>query len=454
MAVYDRWHTAEGDKPCEHSRGRHKLYPSAVHGRGMRWQVQYENPLAEGPRRVKKNFALRDPGPGELPDPEKHASAYDSLMQGKIVTRTYTDPNAGSVTLRQYAEELRKGRKIPNPETAADLEGRLRLHVYEGEPDSGRTPMDAPSIGQHPMSLLAAQPSLVAAWAAAIPLSPIRARHVMGDVSYCFRVAMDDNVVHRDPTQAQSVTWPQVGPTRARAWTAGQADAMRAELPARWRVLVDIGTGAGLRQGEMLALGTGDVDWLVRDDPRVRVLRQLKYVKGEFYFAPVKNRKRHSAPLSPALRERLQRHLDEFPAADVTLPWHDPEDAGRGGRHGKPVTVRLILRTAQGLPAGRHSLDNTWRRARRRAGVTPDDGREREDGCHALRHTFVSTQLRAGTDIVRVAEFIGDSVKTVVETYAHFLPGGSDEDARAAVDAFLHPGACAPDVPGAGESAR
>jgi integrase len=458
MAVYDRWHVTprEGEQlqPCACGKGRNRLYPSAVHGQARRWQVQWEDPAAPARKRRKRNFALRDPARGEEPDPERHASAFDALTQGKIVTRTYTDPNAGKVTLRQFAEKLRQGRRIPNPQTAADLEGRLRLHVYEGEPGSGRTPMDAPSIGQHPMALLAAQPSLVAAWAAAIPLSPIRARHVMGDVSYCFRVAIDDNVVHRDPTQAQSVTWPQIGPSRARAWTAAQADAMRAELPARWRVLVDIGTGAGLRQGEMLALGTGDVDWLTRDDPRVRVVRQLRYAGGEFSFAPLKNRKPHSAPLSPELKLRLQRHLDEFPAVEVTLPWHDPADAGRGGRHGKPVTARLIVTTARGLPAGRHSLDNTWRRARRRAGITPEDGREREDGCHALRHTFVSTQLRAGTDVVRVAEFIGDSVKTVVDTYAHFMPGGDDGDARAAVDAFLRPAPCAPDVPSAGESAR
>ncbi len=44
MSIYDRWHKirpSPGDEPCrEHSRGRTKLYPTADHGKGERWQVR------------------------------------------------------------------------------------------------------------------------------------------------------------------------------------------------------------------------------------------------------------------------------------------------------------------------------------------------------------------------------------------------------------------------------
>jgi integrase len=442
MAVYDRWHCdpEPGAQPCKCGRGRNRLYPSAVHLKGDRWQVRWRNPAG---KQKKRNFAERD---GK--DPERYADAFDKVIAASILNRTYIDPSAGEVTLQEYAEQLRKARKIHNEETAADLEGRLRLHVYEGEPESGLTPRGAPSIGQHPMGLLASRPSIVAAWAAAIPLSPIRARHVMGDVSYVFRVGVADSVVQRDPLRMEGVPWPKGGPAPARPWSLAQLEAMRAELPERYAVLLDIGAATGQRQGEMLGLGTDDVDWLKRDDPRVRVVRQLKFLGGIPYFAPLKNRKPHSAPLTPELKTRLAAHLERFPAVAVTLPWHDPEDKQRDG---KPVTVRLIVTGPSGRPVLGNSLNNTWRRAARRAGVTPEDGSPRADGCHALRHTFVSVQLRRGVDIVRVAEFIGDSVKTVVDTYAHFMPGGDDGDARAAVDEFFTPvpgdGACAPEVP-------
>jgi integrase len=437
VAVHDRWHKApaDGAVPCRCGKGRNRLYPSARHQQGARWQVRWRDP-ATGKQKAR-DFALRD---GD--DPNTCADAYDALIQGRIVTRTYTDPRAGDVTLMAYAEQLRRARKIPNDETAADYEGRMRLHVYEGEPGSGLTPRGAPSIGQYPMGLLDARPSIVAAWAAAIPLSPVRARHVMGDVSYVFRVAADDGIVRRDPVHAASVEWPRDDPGRARPWTREQLEAMRARLPERYRILLDIGAGTGQRQGEMLALGTDDVDWLVRDDPRVRVMRQLKFVGGKPVFAPLKNRKVHSAPLSPLLKERLAARLERVPAVEARLPWHDPADKRR---HGQLVTVRLIVTTPGGRPVQGGSLNNTWRRCAVAAGVTPEGESPRADGCHALRHTFVSTQLRAGADIVRVAHWIGDSVRTVVETYAHMMPGGDDGDARAAVDEFLGEPPCAPD---------
>lgn len=427
MAVYDRWHRdgQPGDQPCKCGRGRNRLYPAAGHGRGDRWQVRWRDP-ATG-RQRKKNFALRDGT-----DANEHADAFDKTIAAQILTRTYVDPRAGEITLKTYAERLREARKIPNSESAADLEGRLRNHVY-------------PSIGQHAMSLLAAQPSIIAAWAAGLPLSPIRARHVLGDVSYVFRTAMGDGIVMRDPTRVPSVVWPKITGHRARPWSLEQVEAMRAQLPARYRVLLDLGVGTGMRQGEMLGLGADDVDWLKLHDPRVRVTRQLKYVDGQLWFAPLKNRKPHAPPLSPETKRRLQRHLEEYPPVSVTLPWLDPADKDR---HGKPFTARLIVTTAAGRGVPGTSLNNAWRRAVKRAGVTPEGGRPRDDGPHALRHTFVSTQLRAGIDLVRVASWIGDSVQTVAAIYAHMMPGGDDFDGRAAVDAFFSgEPASAPDVP-------
>jgi integrase len=89
--------------------------------------------------------------------------------------------------------------------------------------------------------------------------------------------------------------------------------------------------------------------------------------------------------------------------------------------------------------------DRAWHPAVSRALAAEGAERTREDGCHALRHTFVSVQLAGGTDIVRVAAMIGDTVAVTAKTYAHLMPGHDDSGARAAADAFL--ASCAPDVP-------
>jgi integrase len=439
VAVYDRWHKDDGDKPCEHSRGRHRLYPSAVHGQGRRWQVQWEDPNAPGRRRLKRSFDLRDPGPGELPDRNRHASAFDKEIQGSIVRQDYADPNAGNVTFREYAETWRMTR-THSEHSAALLAARFRNHVYEDDAGGGRAPKGAVSIGQHPMSLLRQRPSLTAAWAASLK-GPLPAqnsrRQLIGDVSAVFAAAVEDGVIGRNPVRSSTVDVPGRGETKARPFTAAEVGAIGARLPPRLRILARLGAGMGAREMELAALGVHDVQFLGRR-PRVRVERQLKRVNGQAVFAPLKNRKPHSVPLAPAVADALARHLEEFPAAEVTLPWHEP-----GSKlHGTMVPVRLLLSGEGGVPLTAGALQSAWRSAtgRKVKGMNP----------HRLRHTYASMQLRKGVDVVRVAAWLGDTVAVVVRTYAHLMPGDDEADGRAAVDDFF--GLCAPDVPGEGEN--
>jgi hypothetical protein len=55
---------------------------------------------------------------------------------------------------------------------------------------------------------------------------------------------------------------------------------------------------------------------------------------------------------------------------------------------------------------------------------------------HVLRHTAASARLTAGVDIAAVAAWLGDTVKTVLETYAHMMPG-ADERGRRAMSSLL-----------------
>src|SRR5215469_2249188 len=445
MGVYDRWHRQPqpGEQACRCSRGKGRLYPSSSHLAGDRWQVRWRDPFTGKQR--KRNFALKDG-----PDPDRHAAAFDAAIQGSIVTRNYTDPKAGSITLEAYARQWQAGRKA-DVNNAADVERRLRLHVYADpeDPDSGRTVRGGLAIGQHPMGLLARRPSLVSAWIASLPLAPGTALHVVTHVSAVFAAAIDDGIVGANPVRAGSVKLPSAGRTLARAWSLDMVRAVAAELPPRWRVVPELGAGTGMRRGEMLGLGVADIGFLERD-PRVAVSRSLKLVGGQLRFGPVKNRKPHAPPLAQSVAVRRARHLEEFPARTVTLPWHDPGDRER---HGMPVTVALVVSNDDGSPVNPDWFSLRWGRARKRAGITPEGRRGREDGCHALRHTAASRWLRERIDIVRVAAWLGDTVQMVASTYAHLMPDDDDDDGRAAVDAFFA-GTDAPDVPDSAASRK
>jgi integrase len=171
------------------------------------------------------------------------------------------------------------------------------------------------------------------------------------------------------------------------------------------------------------------------------VTRQVKLVGGRPHFAPLKNRRPRLVPLAASLAPRLARHMELYPPAEVTLPWHDLRDPGA---HGRLVTARLVLSRPDGRPLSRTAFNGSvWRPAQARAGITPPraPGEKRApargDGCHALRHTAASVWLRAGVDVVRAAAWLGDTPAVVLSTYAHLMPGDSGDDGRAAVDRFF-----------------
>lgn len=445
MAVYDRWHREpDGNgEPCRCRNGRGgRLYPSADHLKGDRWQVRWRDP-ATG-KQKKKNFALKD---GR--DANTHAEAFDKLVQGRIQTRNYTDPDAGNVTFRDYAEQWRASRTHGDV-TARNVESRLRNHVYEGEPDSGRTPKGGVSIGQHAMGLLAQRPTLCASWIAAMPLAKGSRRGVVSAALSVFDAAVEDGIIGRNPLRSPAVERPGRADRDAEPFTAAELDAIAAKMDERYRVIPRLAAGTGMRQMEMSGLGADDVH-ATGKRPRIRVARQLLTVGGELRFAPVKNRKPHDVPLAEPVADALEDHMRRFPPVPVTLPWHEPGSK----MHGQPVTVRLVLTRPDGTPLTRGSSGSAWETGVRRAlkGKVPGAGKGRRTrgyNIHRARHTAASAWLRAGVDVVRVASWLGDTVKVVTETYAHLMPDDHDGEAagRQAVADFFRPSA--PGVPQAG----
>jgi integrase len=416
VSVYDRWWKTQRQPD-----GSARRVPSNDYGCERRWQVRWRD---ENGKQRKRSFARKSGS-----DPEKCAEAFDAKVKTQLDDGSYVDPANASVRFQAFAEDWRKSR-THDVVTASRVERELRLHVY-------------PVIGGRTLRELGKRPSLVQAWISGIKLAPSSARQVIRDVSSVFIAAMDDGLISRNPVQAKSVTRPKVPEKKAQPWTLGQVEAMADALPGRFAVLPYLGAGTGMRQGELFGLSVDDVDFLRKV---IHVRRQVWLIAGKPCFAPVKNGKMHDVPLAESLVPVLAEHIRLHPPVSVTLPWRVPG--------GKPITFSLLVTRPGGTAMDRTRFgESHWRPAQERAGIVVRHGGKRpaarDQGMHALRHTAASAWLAAGVDIVGVAAWLGDTVKTVWETYAHLMPD-ADDRGRTAMDLFFTGGASARDVPAGG----
>jgi integrase len=454
MAVYDRWHTHEPRivdglpvKPCKHSRGKHKLYPSADHGQGDRWQVRWRDPSRpKGKQQQKKNFELLGGGTDEV-DPERYAKAFDAQNTHALNTDSYVDPKAGQVLLEEYAKEWLKGQ--------AGQDGRLRVlrnhlaHIYnvEAGPRSARRKGPSP-IGSIPIATLAKRPSLIQKWVKSLEakkLSPNYQNQIAGTLSSIFISAIDDGIVGRNPVRARSVRLPSRAKPKARCLTRAQLDLVVESLGCD-ALVAWLGVSLGLRQGEIFGLAVEDIDFLGHDR-KVRVLRQvaIEYIERENgtkegvpVFRRPKRGKEREVPLADNLGLKISAHIKAYPPRKVTLPWGKPD--------GPPVTANLLFWSTLGgvSPYTDGYFKYRWRRARKVAALP----KGREWGMHVLRHTYASVQLAGGVDVRKLSTWLGhEDPGFCLRTYTHFMPD-TQELGRKATDVFLA-GPSALDVPSA-----
>ena len=114
---------------------------TARHGTGLRWRVRYLDP---GGAERSKSFARK-------PDAERFLTA----TAAKVQDGTWSDPALGRLTLRRYAEEVYLPAQTSEATTQEAVELRFRLHIL-------------PVLGDRALGQLAAEPSVIRAWAAGL----------------------------------------------------------------------------------------------------------------------------------------------------------------------------------------------------------------------------------------------------------------------------------------------
>lgn len=359
---------------------------TALYGKGSRYRARWAGP--DGKEKTES-----------FPDGrKKEALAYATGQETDIRRGTWIDPNAGKATLRNFAETAYLPSLNMDPSTRQRIEYQWRLHIE-------------PSLGDKQLGYLAAHPSAVQQWVSGLTpgMAASSAKVVLSVLSGILAAALDDGIIHRNPVRTKRVQAPKRDQHRVIPWTAAQIAGVHDALEERYAAMVDVGSGLGLRQGEVFGFSPEDVDWLRQG---VHVRRQIKFVHHRLCFAPPKGGRERDIPLPESIQLALAAHMSGCPAVPVTLPWGDPD--------GKLRTMNLFFTTRLNKPIRRGDFDShRWIPAIEANGIIKGG----DNGFHALRHYFASVLLNDGVDVRRLAEYLGHHNPAVtLSTYSHLMP--------------------------------
>jgi integrase len=401
--IEDRWLKKRPNKETG------KRERTALYGKGMRYKV------AGIPGVKARSFETLD---------DAKTWRAKAIIDSK--RREFIDDRDGALTLGSYIEDEWWPSREDPVGTAIPMKSKVWNHIIKT------------SLGRQPMNVIGDDHLL--AWrrelrARGLEESTIAV--IWNHLSSVFKSAVGKRIAKNPCAEARSDVRPAgAAETKARAWTAEEVFAIRGALPERYRIIPDLGVGAGERQGEALGFSPEDVD---EKRMLLHVRRQLLWENGtKPYFKLPKGKKERDVPLSPHMLKAIREHEEKFPPVEVTLPWHGP---GNGQR--KTATVLLLATTWHGNRINPSVYNSKiMKPALAKAGLIEPKGEEgwepsREKMHHRFRHTYASVQLAAGEDPVSLSHWMGHaSPEITLRVYAHFMPDRG-ERGRTAIDAWL-----------------
>jgi integrase len=311
-------------------------------------------------------------------------------MTAAMVTGQYVDPAAGRVTFRDYAERWR-ATQVHRPTTAAHVETMLRRHVY-------------PSLGDKRLGSVLPSDIQSLVKQLSLDLAPATVGVVHRILAGIFKTAVRDRRIVASPCEGTKL--PKVHRQRIEPMTFEAVEALTAAMPERYRALVTLAAGTGLRQGEIFGLTVDRIDFLRR---QLTVDRQLVTMPDRApYLAPPKTQASvRVVPLPQVVVDAVAAHLATWP------------------------TDQFVFSTELGDPIRRTAFsERIWRPALKRAGLSGVT-------MHGLRHFYASLLIRHGESVKTVQARLGHaSAAETLDTYSHLWPD-SDDRTRAAVDSVL-----------------
>lgn len=158
----------------------------------------------------------------------------------------------------------------------------------------------------------------------------------------------------------------------------------------------------GMREGELIALKTGDIDF---NNRFVEVRRNC--VRGQ--ITTPKSGKTRRVDMSNGLAEALSRYLTERKREALHKGWGEPPEW-------------LFYNVDGGMIDVNNLRKRVFSKCLEKAGL-------RQIRIHDLRHTYATLRISAGHNIANVSRQLGHhSIKITVDTYYHFIPGTNSSE--------------------------
>ena len=310
---------------------------------------------------------------------KREANAFLAEVESALNRGTYIAPDAGRVRFADYAARWLAARNDEKATAARDA-SIMRNHVL-------------PRWGALPLAKI--EHSAVQAWVTNLGerLSPATVAECHRLTSGVMRSAVRDRLIGFNPCEGFRL------PPRRRKDTDDQIIS-REELltkllpavPTRYRALVALAAGTGLRWGECAGLR-----WDAIDLPAgvVRVVRVAEEVSGYVTMKPYPKSKagRRTVPLPQFVMQLLTEHVGRF----------GKDDDG------------LVFTTGTGEPIRRGTFrSRVWKPSLHRAGL-PVALR-----FHDIRHSYATWLVSDGVPINDVAKVMGhEQTSTTLNRYTH-----------------------------------
>lgn len=324
-------------------------------------------------------------------DRKVDAERFMTTVGADLLRGTYVAPDDGRMTFGEYATQWAAIQQH-RPATVDQVERHLRLHVL-------------PVIGSRPLASIRASEVQALVRTLSDSLSPSTVRVVHSRVVAVFSAAVRDRRIASSP--CAGIRLPRV--TKAPVVPLGTetVQALIEAVPSRYRAVVVLAAGTGLRQGELFGLDVEHIDFLRR---QVRIDRQLISLSGVPTFGPPKTAASvRTVPLPTVVLEALSAHV---------------------GVYG-PGWEGLMFTTESGKAIWRSSWSHVWTKAVRASGAPTGTG------LHGLRHYYASLLIRHGESVKTVQARLGHASATeTLDVYSHLWPDSEDRT-REAVDAVL-----------------
>lgn len=378
-----------------------------------KWRARYDDPTT-GKERAR-HF-----------DRKIDAQRFLDEVTTSVVTGQYVDPRAGRVLVRDYAAQW-EATLVGRPSTLSIADVAMRLHVL-------------PELGARPMASVRRSDVQALVKRLEAFLQPGTIGNVYDVLRRMFGAAVDDKVIAESP--CRRINLPPEQRAEVVPPTLAEVDELAASVPPRYRAVVVLLAGSGLRIGEVLGLKITDVDFLRRE---LRVERQ-RLQNGQ--MGPPKTDESYRAvPLGRVVVDELAAHLA---AHGDGSEWLFTTERGAPLTYGSWTSVweaaqrqPLAQRRRHRCPhcrvdAGRPCVTSRGQRAQidHAARDAMARGADAVD-THALRHFYASCLISGGASVYLVSRLLGHaSASITLKVYAHLWPG-DDDRARDIVDATL-----------------